>query len=94
MNLLSLIVIFCSLSACANAPVQEMSDARQAIQAAKHAVTTEKAKQNIIKAEMHLEEAKRALEKGEYNEARMSATTAKALALEVQEQAVDDSVSY
>ena len=91
---ISLLVAIWALSACSSAPVQEMSDARQAIQAAKNAVTNEQAQQNIKQAEMHLEEAKRALEKGEYNEARINANTAKALAVEVQEQAGGDASSY
>ena len=72
------------LSACTSAPVQEMSDARQAIQAAKNYAVDEIALQSIRLAEEHLYKATVALNIGDYGDARKSANTARNLALEVQ----------
>ena len=82
--LLPLISILLFLSACTSAPVQEMSDARQAIQAAKNYAVDEIALQGIRLAEEHLYKATLALDIGNYGDARKSANTARNLALEVQ----------
>ncbi len=72
------------LSACTSAPIQEMSNARQAIQAAKNSAVNEIALQSIQLAEQHLYKATLALDIGDYGNARKSANTARELALEVQ----------
>ena len=79
-----LCVWLCILSACAGIPVQEMSDARQAIQAAKEAGVEPDSQSNLHKAEQYLEEAKLALEQGEYKKARLNAEAAKMEAIQAQ----------
>jgi len=71
-------------SACTYAPVQEMSNARQAIQAAKINAVNEIALQSIRLAEQHLYQATLALDIGDYGNARDNANIARELALEVQ----------
>ena len=79
-----LVTVLLFLSACTSAPVQEMSDARQAIQAAKNYAVDEIALQSIRLAEEHLYKATLALNIGDYGDARKSANAARNLALEVQ----------
>ena len=72
-----------SLSACETAPpVQEMSDARQAIAVAKEAGAADKAAFHLKAAEDYLESAEKALNDHEYSEARYDAKQAKAKALD------------
>jgi hypothetical protein len=72
-----------SVSACETAPpVQEMSDARQAIAAAKEAGAAEKAAFHLKAAEDYLESAEKALNEQAYKEARYDARQAKAKALD------------
>lgn len=70
------------LGACAaTAPVQEMSDARQAIHAA-HAVGEDLAYPSALEeAELLLERASQALTDGRYREARSAALAAKRSAM-------------
>ena len=74
------------LFACVSAPVQEMSDARQAIQAAKEAGAGAQpnSQVNLEKAESLLKEAELALENGEYKKARSTAIEARNEALQAQ----------
>lgn len=77
------------LSACTvMPPVQEMSDARQAIKAAREADAERYAPQKLRSAEDSLELATKTLEQGEYEEARMAAMVAKALAIKARDAAV------
>lgn len=69
-------------------PVQEMSDARQAIKAAREARAEEFAPQKLRSAEDSMELATRTLEQGEYEAARMAATVAKALAIKARDAAM------
>ncbi len=69
-------------------PVQEMSDARQAIKAAREARADEYAPQKLRSAEDSMELATRTLEQGEYEAARMAATVAKALAIKARDAAM------
>jgi hypothetical protein len=69
-------------------PVQEMSDARQAIKAAREANAELYAPRKLRSAEDSLELARNTLEQGEYEEARMAATVAKALAIKARDAAV------
>jgi len=82
--LLTVVSVLFILSACNYAPVQEMSNARQAIQAAKINAVNEIALQSIRLAEQHLYKATLALDIGDYGNARENANTARELALEVQ----------
>ena len=74
------------LFACVSAPVQEMSDARQAIQAAKEAGAEAQpnTQVNLEKAESLLKEAELALENGEYKKARSTAVEARNEAMQAQ----------
>ncbi len=77
------------LSSCAAMPpVQEMSDARQAIKAAREAKAEQYAPQKLRSAEDSMELATRTLEQEEYEAARMAATVAKALAIKARDAAV------
>ncbi len=69
-------------------PVQEMSDARQAIKAAREADAEQYAPQKLRSAEDSLELATNTLEQGEYEAARMAASVAKALAIKARDAAV------
>ena len=81
------------LGACASAPVQEMSDARQAIYAAKQVVSQASPSHlNVQKSELLLEEAKQQLRAGDYDLAREKAEQAKRLAIEAREDAVGDQI--
>jgi hypothetical protein len=75
------------LAACASAPVQEMSDARQAIQAAHAAGAERVAQETLDTARTLLEQAERELESGHYREARRNALGARAQAVLAREQA-------
>jgi len=69
------------LSACAVAPVQEMSDARQALKAAEQAGAAEFAADSLDRAQALLRDAEAELSRRRYNEAREDANAAKAEAL-------------
>lgn len=69
-------------------PVQEMSDARQAIDAAKEAHADRYAPQSLRDAEQHLEEATRELNHGAYDRARNAALAAKAEAVLARDRAL------
>lgn len=74
---------------CAVAPpVQEMSDARQAINAAKEAKADKYAPEPLRDAERHIEQATHDLENGAYDRARKAALTAKDRAMKARERAL------
>lgn len=78
-----LLLALLSLGACQTAPpVQEMSDARQAITAAREAGAAELAAFHLKAAEDYLDSAKQALEAKDYWEARRDAKQAKMKALD------------
>ena len=71
------------LAACAGAPVQEMSNARQAIKAAREATgTSVTAPASLIEAEALLIRAEDSLQKRAYKEARRDAIAARGKAAE------------
>ena len=79
------------LSACVTAPpVQEMSDARQAIQAAEAVGARSKAPEPYIEAQENIESAESALEAGDYSKAREQALRAKSNALEARSKALTE----
>ena len=85
-TLLSSLLIF----GCASAPIQEMSDARQAINAARQvmgASTSAALREDFQRAETLLEDAETQLRAGEYSKARRYAEEAKLLAIEARERA-------
>lgn len=72
------IVFFAALlAACATAPVQEMSDARQAIVAAKQAGASQEAPAELAQAQHYLQNAEQALQHRDFGRARASAEKAK-----------------
>lgn len=71
------------LTGCAIVPpVQEMSDARQAIRAAEEANAREHAPGNLHQAETLLDQATRSLDRGAYDEARHEAVAAREQAIQ------------
>jgi hypothetical protein len=71
------------LSACAGAPVQEMSNARQAIKAAREATgKSTAAPPSLIEAEALLNRAEDSLQKRAYKQARKDAIAARGKAAE------------
>lgn len=74
---------------CASAPVQEMSDARQSIAAARDAGAAQLAPKSLSEAERYLEQAKLLLDKGLFDQARQSARTARELALEARRKVLE-----
>ena len=75
------------LLGCASAPVQEMSDARQAIRAAQDAGAATKAPQTFTQAQGALSRAESLLNKRFYRSARHSAEEAHDKAVAALEQA-------
>ena len=69
-------------------PVQEMSDARQALEAARQAQAEKYAAQKLRSAEDSMELATKTLNQGEYEAARMAASVAKALAIKARDEAL------
>ena len=77
-----LVVAALTLAACAGAPVQEMSNARQAIRAARDAGAERTAPQKLNEAEALLNRAEDSLERRAYREARRNAIAARDKAAE------------
>jgi hypothetical protein len=80
--LLAVLLTGVLLSACAGPPVQEMSDARQAIAAAEQAGAEGSAPAQIHRAQSLLRDAEFKLQKKAYNGARKDARMAKDKAVE------------
>lgn len=78
-----------ALVSCAvTPPVQEMSDARQAISAAREANATDLAPATLQEAERSLDEAARGMEQGHYLDARESAKAARRHAIRARDEAL------
>lgn len=73
---------------CVSAPVQEMSDARQALKAAEQAEAHEKAPDSYGAARSLLEQAEQHLDAGNYRAARESAMAAKERAIAARQESV------
>ena len=69
-------------------PVQEMSDARQALEAAREAQAESFAPQKLRGAEESMALATKSLEQRDYESARMAASVAKALAIKARDEAL------
>jgi len=88
-KLLPLLILLAGLSAsCVSIPTQEMSDARQALQAAHEANADELAPEPLNDAQKLLDEARTALSLGDHSEARAKALRAKEAAIRAREQAL------
>lgn len=77
-----LVLISMGLAACAGAPVQEMSNARQAIKAAREAGAETAAPEKLTEAEALLDRAEDRLQRRAYREARRAAIAARDKAVE------------
>ena len=87
-SILSLVMLAFVMSACSiTAPVQEMSNARQSIRAAKDANAENLAANILSEAQKRLGSAMRELDAGEYEKARILAIEAKHLALKAKQLA-------
>ncbi len=82
-----LLLLWLALAACQSAPVQEMSDARQAISVAREAGAATLAARELREAESHLARAQSELEKRAYARARFDALAAKNSALQALSEA-------
>ena len=77
LRLLAVFIGVACLAGCASAPVQEMSDARQAIAAARGAGATESTSPDFYAAQAAITRAEKHLEAQEYTRARYAALEAK-----------------
>jgi hypothetical protein len=77
----------CALSACAGAPVQEMSNARQAIRAARDAGAEQVAAEQFTAARSYLERAEASMQSRAYGDAKRNAVAARGKAVEALEAA-------
>ncbi|MDP9014219.1 MAG: DUF4398 domain-containing protein, partial [Pseudomonadota bacterium] len=77
LRLIAVFVGIACLAGCSSAPVQEMSDARQAIAAARVAGATEGSSPDFYAAQAAIARAERHLEAREYTRARLAAMEAK-----------------
>jgi len=75
------------LLGCTAMPVQEMSDARQAMQVAEETGAPERAPEAWAEAKALLEAAERALDEGDYSKARILAEEAREAAIRARKQA-------
>jgi uncharacterized protein DUF4398 len=75
------------VTACATAPIQEMSDARQALQAADQAGAAQLAPASLKSAKAYVKKAEQALELRSYGEARRDAELARELAIRARSHA-------
>lgn len=80
-------------TACTAVPIQEMSDARQAISAARAALGEGDSIRKVERAQMLLEQAEFELRDGQYAQARRVALQAKMLAIEAREESDGGNVS-
>ncbi len=80
-------MLFGLLAACGSAPVQEMSEARQAIEAARVAGAEQSAPENYQKAEALLKSAEEMLNQRHFRRARESAALARDEAIQAREAA-------
>jgi len=83
---LLLLMPLLALGCASTPPVQEMSDARQAMQAARAVHADQRARSAYVKAQAHILHAESALENGNYQDAREHANWAKTHALEARQR--------
>ena len=74
---------------CSSVPVQEMSDARQAIRSAQNEGVSSQTSPEFADALRLIKSAEQKLESGEYKKARMNALIAKQKALDARQNAID-----
>jgi hypothetical protein len=76
------VALFAMVAGCESMPVQEMSDARQAIMAARDAGAEQYASEQLLAAEASLHSAEEYLNRRNYGVARREAVEAKSLAIQ------------
>ncbi len=86
-GLLFAVLLFSLLPGCSYAPVQEMSEARQAIEAARVAGAEEFAAGSYLKAQAYLRTAEEMLDNEHFNKARKNAALARDEAIMAREAA-------
>lgn len=84
-----LLLLVTMLAGCVSAPVQEMSDARQAIAAAETAGADSLSPRALEQAKKLLRQAETGLESGAYKDAQRDAELAKQAAIEARERALE-----
>ena len=84
------VIVTLTLVACANAPVQEMSDARQAIHSAEVSGAAQRSPYTLQAARTLLQKAQTHLETGAYEDARRYAMDARDEAIKARESALHD----
>ena len=92
------VIILCMalLAACVSAPIQEMSDARQAIHAAREVVDAKApvlSQERFARASELMQAAESQLRDGDFGKARQLAMSAKLLAIEARERVVGDAAN-
>jgi hypothetical protein len=92
---LSLVALmaFAMLAGCVGAPIQEMSDARQAIRAAERAGAVKYAPEPLAEAKKLVEQARSRMQQREYREARDDAERAREKAVEARRLAEQQGAS-
>lgn len=85
--LMAMLLVGPLLGGCAGMPLQEMSDARQAIRAAERAGAQQYAPELLAEAKALVETARQNVHKGEYRDAREEAEQARAKAMEARSRA-------
>ncbi|HRY14484.1 MAG: DUF4398 domain-containing protein [Candidatus Competibacteraceae bacterium] len=83
-----LAIAIATLTACATVPVQEMSDARQAIHSAEAVGALQRSPQALMEARRLLQAAQTQLESGAYEDARRYALDAREQAIKAREIAL------
>jgi hypothetical protein len=86
-KLIRFVAISLVLTGCAGAPVQEMSDARQAIHSAEIAGAAQRSPDTLLAAQHLLQKAQTRLEAGAYDNARQHALDARDEAIKARERA-------
>jgi len=84
------LVLILLLAACTGMPVQEMSNARQAVEAARKAGADTRATTELESAEGLLKDAEKALEDGDYSLAKDNAKAARDQAVTAQDKALNE----
>ncbi len=79
---LLIVMLLAGLASCTGAPVQEMSDARQAVRAAQAAGAGDAAPERLAEAERLVDEAQTLLQRFDYRGAQHAAVEARRVAVE------------
>ena len=87
---ISFLVFLLALSACAGVPVQEMSNARQAVEAARKVGADTRASKELKSAETLLQSAEQALQEGDYKQARKDAEASRDQAVQAQDKSLNE----